>query len=206
MNDPRAMQLLCEMEEQIAYFESIISKHANATFEPELRLSRRIVHRLRSESFSPDRVADEINFMEDHYNGIGWSSFVHHVAEYFALFGEEWEVELWVNEDFSPFYVILPKVVRQGPEDCEASLLIDHLKQVVLPWYQRLSDGHPRFAKAYMLATDIADHLQRGVDPSSKLDDCDTFFRLGGPCSEPFVNFAKAYLVAKSDAESEVRK
>ncbi|TWU31615.1 hypothetical protein [Novipirellula artificiosorum] len=206
MNDPRASQLLCEMEDQIAYFETIVSQYANAMFEPELRLSRQIVNRFRSGSFSPDLVADEINFLEDHYNGIGWSGFLHNVAEYLALFGEEWEVDLWVDEDTNLCYVILPKVVRLSPEDCEAPSLLDHLNQVWLPWFQRLSDGHPRFEEAYLLAKDIADQLQRGVDPFSKLDDCETFFRLGGPCSEEFLNCAKAYLAAKYCDESRERK
>jgi len=207
MNDPRAAQLLSEMEEQIAYFELIASKYANAMFEPELRLSRQIVNRFRSGTFSPDAIADEINFLEDHYNGIGWSGFVHSVrSEYFALFGEEWEVELWVDEDNNACYVILPKVVRLSPEDCEARSLLDHLNQILLPWFQRLSDGHPRFEEAYLLAKDIADQLQGGGDPFDKLNDHETFFRLGGPCSEGFVNFAKTYLVATRRADKRKRR
>ena len=201
MNDPRAAQLLSKMEEQIAYFQMIVSKHNNAMFEPELRLSRQVVHSFRSGSFSPDAIADEINFLEDHYNGIGWSGFVHNVAEYFALFGEEWEVELWVDEDINTCFVMLPKVVRLRPEDCEARSLLDHLNQILLPWFQRLSDGHPRFEEAYLLAEDIADQLQRGGDPFGKLNDCETYFRLGGPCSEVFLSCANAYLAARRRAE-----
>ncbi|QDV42206.1 hypothetical protein Enr13x_20510 [Stieleria neptunia] len=74
MNDAHAAQLLSEMEEQIAYFELIVSQYANAMFEPEFRLSRQIVNRFRSGSFSTDVIADEINFLEDHLFGDNWFS------------------------------------------------------------------------------------------------------------------------------------
>ncbi|WP_145385875.1 hypothetical protein [Stieleria neptunia] len=122
------------------------------------------------------------------------------------MFGEEWEVELWVDLDIQTCYVILPKAIRLSPEDCEARNLLGHLNQILLPWFQRLSDGHPRFEEANLVAKDIAEQLQRGGDPFSTLNDCEAFLRFGGPCSEGFLNLAKAYLVAKSGAESEVRK